>query len=44
MAKTCILCGYSPDIPAKPAGQTENCPKCHGKDTVQEVEEQDEEE
>ena len=44
MAKTCILCGYSPEVPAKPEGQPENCPKCRGKNTVQDSEEQEEEE
>ncbi|MFA6604079.1 MAG: hypothetical protein WCT10_04575 [Patescibacteria group bacterium] len=43
MAKTCILCGYSPARALKPAGEPEDCPKCHAKDSVQQNEESDEE-
>jgi hypothetical protein len=44
MAKECIVCHYQPDPPAKPAGEAENCPKCHAKGSVQDIEESEDEE
>jgi len=44
MAKTCTLCGYSPARAVKPAGEPEDCPKCHAKGSVQQNEEPDEDE
>ncbi len=44
MAKECSVCGYAPELPSKPAGVPEDCPKCHAQGSVVEVEESDEEE
>jgi hypothetical protein len=44
MPKTCVLCGYSPEFPTKPEGEPEDCPKCRGKGSVQEAEEEEEDE
>ncbi len=44
MPKECTACGYSPELPAKPAGEPEDCPKCHAKGSVVEVEEDEDEE
>ena len=44
MAKECIECHYQPDPPTKPEGVPEDCPKCHAKGSVQEVEENEDEE
>ncbi len=44
MAKQCTVCGYEPDPPAKPDDQPEDCPKCHAKGSVQNVDEDEDEE
>lgn len=44
MPKECTLCGYSPEPPAKPEGENEDCPKCGGKGTVRDAGEEEDEE
>ena len=44
MPKICNVCGYEPEIPAKPDNEPEDCDKCHAQGSVQFTEDDDESE